>query len=274
MPAFPFAARHAAPPPAHSLGTSGTFHVPDPSPSLNEAALGEVEARDATRQAALGAMGHARAAAADAMRRARLVHVDPNISPAGRHRQAAERAAQSISPAVDTLAKAQATYAKELAELGEKLAGPKGDFTEMQLFEIRTKLSGMTPTARFAAIRRSIERGGDATVAALVNADPLVSDGLVTEPERAEVMNLWRKARFLDEHARHQRLSLDAELLEKAGKILASYQRSCYNDSVVNAPPQPTEHRGAGPKPLNRGAMPNLEDRAKAMTATLAGLAR
>jgi hypothetical protein len=253
--------------PAGSLGTSGTHFVPEPSPSLNEAALGPVELTDPTRQAGLGAMGHARAAAAEAMRWARRAHTDVDLSQPGRHRKAAQVAATAISPAVDTLAKAQAAYTKELAELGEKLSGPKGDFSEIQIAEVRSKVGSKPATARFAAIAKSIEKGSDLVVAALTRSDPILNDCL-TEAEQAEVLNLWRKARFPAEHARFHRLSLDAELLEKAGRILQNYQRSTYNQSIVNTPVM-TEHRGAGPRPLNRGAAPDLEARAKAMTAVL-----
>lgn len=271
MPAFPFASPADRLVPAGSLGTSGTFFVGEPSPSLHEGALGPVEARDATRQGALAALGHMRAAAADAMRRARLAHTNPDLTAPARHRRASEVAAQSISPAVDTLAKAQASYAKELEGLTAKLSGPKGDFQEITLVEIRSKLSGMKPAERFMAIKRSIEKGSDLTVAALVSADSLVTTDLLSEPERAEVLNLWRKSRFPEEEARLHRLTLDTELLEKAGRILQNYQRSTYNESIVNAPVVMTEHRGSGPRPLNRGAVPSLEDRARAMSKILAG---
>jgi hypothetical protein len=137
------------------------------------------------------------------------------------------------------------------------------------LIAVIARSAGKLATQRFAAIAKSIEKGNDLAVAALTRSDPLLNDYL-SEPEQSAVLDLWRKARFPDEHARFHRLSLDAELLEKAGKILQNYQRSCYNDSVVNAPVF-TEHRGAGPRPINRGAAPSLEDRAKAMTAVLAG---
>jgi hypothetical protein len=50
---------------AMNLGTSGVHAVPDPSPSLDPLALGDVDPKDRTRMAGFAALGRAKAIAAE-----------------------------------------------------------------------------------------------------------------------------------------------------------------------------------------------------------------
>jgi hypothetical protein len=113
------------------LGSSGTWEVPSPSPSLHEAALGLVPPGDKTRQSAFAAIAHARAVANAAA-------ADARLSIIGRHAKAAEVSAKAILPALDTIEKARKIYEHELTGLREKLAGPVIEASEIQIAEVRS----------------------------------------------------------------------------------------------------------------------------------------
>jgi hypothetical protein len=104
------------------LGSSGTWEVPSPSPSLHEAALGLVPPGDKTRQSAFAAIAHARAVANAAA-------ADARLSIIGRHAKAAEVSAKAILPALDTIEKARKIY---------ELAGPVIEASEIQIAEVRS----------------------------------------------------------------------------------------------------------------------------------------
>jgi hypothetical protein len=126
---------------------------------LNPAALGEVDAKDRTRQSGGAAIGHAAVIASAMCAAARSAHIDPELSTIARHRRAAELSAKAVLPWVSTMETAQAAYTKEMEKLREKVAGPAGDgFSEIQVAEARSKLSGMQPQQRFAAIKKASTR--------------------------------------------------------------------------------------------------------------------
>jgi hypothetical protein len=254
-----------------TLGTSGCFAVPSPSPSIHEGCLGPVEANDKTRQASFGAIAHARAAAQSACDQAREAHVDPALSITQRHAHAAEISARALAPVSDSLAKARKVCEKELTELHEKLA-IKVDASEQQIAEIRSKLSGLPATMRFTRIAQSIDKGSDLLLAAVVNCDPFLAD-FVTEPERAVLLEKWQRTRMPEEFARLKVLDNDIEYLDGTSRLLENWQRSTHNASIGARDIQSTRpgSRGApGPIPGNRGAAMNLEQRAKATGEAIA----
>jgi hypothetical protein len=101
------------------------------SASINEAALGTVDAADKVRQSAFAAMAHARAAAQEAARAAREAHASPTLSVIEKHAKAAEVSAKAILPAIDSLEKARKTYDAKLDELRKMLA-IKSDASEQR----------------------------------------------------------------------------------------------------------------------------------------------
>jgi len=87
------------------------------------------------------------------------------------------------------------------------------------------------PTERFAKVRRSVESGSDLTVAALTKLDPFLVEGVISDGERAAILDLWRKLRHPEDFARLTRLELDAEVVANTAKIIASYQKSMSSQS-------------------------------------------
>jgi hypothetical protein len=242
------------------------------SASINEAALGTVDAADKVRQSAFATMAHARAAAQEAARAAREAHASPTLSVIEKHAKAAEVSAKAILPAIDSLEKARKTYDAKLDELRKMLA-IKSDASEQQLTEIRSKLAAMPQTMRYAKIAKNIDDGHDSVVAAVVSCDPFLAD-FVTEPERAALVEKWRAARWPQEHARLKELESDNGHLEMTATRLQSWQRTCFNSSISARDVQPAtpyqQHGAPGPRPINRGAAPGLVERAAIMTAALA----
>jgi hypothetical protein len=254
-----------------NLGTSGTWQVPSPSESIDERCLGPVEASDKTRQSAFAAIAHARAAATDACAEARAAQVDPALSIPQRHARAAEITARALAPVSDSLSKARKIYEKELGEVRAILA-PTVEASEVQIAEVRSKLSGLPQGVRFTRVSQSIDRGSDLLVAAVVSCDAFLSDFL-TEPERSVLLEKWQRVRFPEEFARLKTLESDIEHLEGKGRLLENWQRSTHNPNIGARDIYSTRPgaRGApGPIPSNRGAAMNLEQRAAATGAAIA----
>jgi hypothetical protein len=110
-------------------------------------------------------------------------------------------------------------------------------------------------------------------VAAVVGCDAFLSDFL-SEAEKSVILEKWQRAKMPEEYARLKVLEADSEHLERTGRLLENWQRSCYNGSISARdvqPARPYQQRGApGPIPTNRGAAMSLEQRAASMTAALA----
>jgi hypothetical protein len=154
MPAFP-----PMPGRPTGLGASGTFAVPQPSPSLNPAALGEIDPKDRTRQAGQAAIAHAMVIATEMCRVARDVHCNENLAIPERHRVVDAQTARIALPYLDTAEKTMAVYERDVRKLHEKLDAPATEYSELALTDARVKLSGLKPKQRFAAVRRSVDRG-------------------------------------------------------------------------------------------------------------------
>jgi hypothetical protein len=158
-------------PPGH-LGTSGSWSINDPSPSLNDAILGPVEEKDRTRTAGKAAIAQAAIIAQTMVAAARLAHNEEELTTAGKHRRANELSAKAVLPFVSTMEAAMATYTKEITRLGEKLNGPTIEISEQRLTEAASKLSGLPQHQRFAAVKKNIDAGSDLLVAVILRGDP------------------------------------------------------------------------------------------------------
>lgn len=254
-----------------TLGSSGTFAVPDPSPSLNPAILGEVSEKDRVRQSGFAAIGQAQAISVAMAATARGIHVDQALDMPTRHRKAHSETAKMMAPLVDTIAKATEAYAKESTKLHAVLDAPAGEFLEIDRHRALTKILGLPPTARLASIKRNIDKGSDLLVAVLTKSDAFFIEGVISDGERQVVIDYWRKARFPEQALRLQVLELDMEKIGNTNRILENYQGSMSNASIVaEGIPTPAVRGAPGPAPVNRGAAMTLEQRARATTAAIA----
>jgi hypothetical protein len=175
-------------------------------------------------------------------------------------------------PVIDSIAKAQKVYETELTELRKKLAGPVIEASELQIAEVRSKLAGLPATMRFTKISQSIDKGSDLLVAATLSCDSFLSDFL-SEAEKSVTLEKWQRARMPEDYARLKTLESDSEHLERTGRLLENWQRSCFNSSIsardiIQA--RPNQRGAPGPVPIDRGAAMSLEQRAASMTAALA----
>jgi hypothetical protein len=159
--------------------------------------------------------------------------------------------------------------------LHAKLDGPAGEFSEIDIHEARSKLLGLKPVERFAAVRRSVKRGSDLLVATLTRSDPFLVEGALSDGERAAILDLWRKSKHPEDYARLTRLEADAELVNNTSKILTAYQKACANQAIVSSagalPPVMNPRGAPGPTPMDRGFHSmSLVDRARATTKMIA----
>jgi hypothetical protein len=268
-------------PNSRRMGSSGTYFVPDPSPSPNPAILGEVDKADRVRQNALATVAQAAVIAGSICQTARAIHVDEKLTVVERHRHAHEQTACVVFPLADTVAKTQAVYAKAIETLHEKLDGPALDkFSDGDIERSISTLLGLPPQQRFAKVRKSIEQGGDLAVAVLMKSDPFLVDGVISDGERAAILDLWRRARFPEDYTRLTRLEADVVLVNNTARIIENYQKAMSNQSISTAaggiPPMMTNQRGApGPGPRDRGIHSmSLAERAAATTRMIAAAGR
>jgi hypothetical protein len=274
-------------PQRRSLGTSGVFSMPDPSPAIDEAALAPREAAcknlemDALRIAATTAVrgDKIRSLAVDALKIARqqakaachavgAIHGDPKLAAADAHRRADAVATAAIFPALEPLEKARRALEKSIEELRAATAGPAGvELSDVQLAEIRSKLSGLPQAQRVAKIARSIEKGSDQLASAVFNCDPFLCDFL-TDVEISTLRELWARTRMPDSVTRLAQLESDLGHVDRTGKVLQTFQRSCANQAIVaggNPPDVVAGTRGAhGPVPVDRSRSTSLVERALA----------
>jgi hypothetical protein len=156
----------AAPSPRR-MGTSGTHFVPPPSPSLDPAAIENIDKNDRLRSECAAALETARSCGAVALKVVRQIHVDESLAVPDRHRAAHDKSFQLIHPAIGPLEAARAKNKKAREELMKILAGPTVELSEVAAIEVRTRLAGLPKAQLMAAISRSIAKGSDQVVGAL-----------------------------------------------------------------------------------------------------------
>jgi hypothetical protein len=232
------------------MGTSGVHVVQDPSPSLDPRSLGEVDAKDKTRQTGVAALALAMDVANEMCSAARAAHNDPNLSVADRHRTAAARAANAALSFRDAAEKTRAIYERELSELRKKIDGPTGNFHEIEIGAARSKLADIPQVARFARIKKAIDEGSDLIIAVITRSDAFLNDFL-TEAEQEVLINHWRQSRFPEQFARFKRLETDVAILESDARILQNYEISIANPAIVanGIPPSAITWGAPGPAP-------------------------
>lgn len=206
------------PAPQRRMGYSGIFAVPDLSASLNptDASGQKMEwsdilkpaPRDRIANLTVTALESIREQAKAAERAARGIHGDQTLGEAEKHRAAAKTTAELFLPCQPHIEKALGASSKAIAELEKILAGPDIELSDVRGIEIRSKLAGLEPDKRFAAISRAIARGDDSVMAALLGCDRLLIDFL-SEPELETARSLWARTRHPDEVALREKRKSD-----------------------------------------------------------------
>jgi hypothetical protein len=221
--------------PRRSLGVSGTHFVAPPSPSLDAAAIVDIEPKDRIRHEAAKALETARSCAEVACKTAREIHVDATLDMPTRHRKAHDQSFELISPALQPLEAARAKNAKAREELGKITAGPTLELSDAAAIEIRTRLEGLPKDRRMAAVDRSIKRGDDRLPAALfgVGADRFLSESIFSDLELDSIRRQWALTRFPAEVARLAVLEKDERALAAGAAALQAFQRGCADASIV-----------------------------------------
>jgi hypothetical protein len=266
----PFGMPLPAQPPRRSLGTSGVFHVPPLSPSVDPAILGPVLPRDKIRNLAAAALKALHEQGKAAEHATRQTHGDQSVGEAERHRRANKVSADLIMAALPIVERARGAHEKSIAELHAMLAGPTIEVSEIRQTGIRSKLSGLPAGKRFASVAKSIARGDDSVVRAVLASDRLLTDFL-SDVEIDAVRSLWAKSRHPDEVRLLAQRESDLGHLERAASVVQSWQRKTHNPAIAAAVIQATggqSYGAPGPAPVNRAS--SLEERARATTALIA----
>lgn len=269
-------------PPVRKMGTSGVFNVLDISPSINPVDIRGQKMpwsdilkpgpRDKVANLVGVALESIREQALAALHACRQIHGDRNLPEAERHRRAAKASAGLFVSAQSHVEKATAASAKAVEDLTKILSGPDVQLSDMRGIEIRTKLAGLPPEKRFAAVSRAIDRGDDSIVAALLGAgtERFLSEGILSDLELETVRSQWALARHPDEVRLLAKRRSDARYLETASAVARSWQQKTHLPAVAAGQPAGGQQRGPWPVPVDRGAS-TLESRAAQMTALLAG---
>jgi|GEM_PF-6567933 len=95
-----------SPRPPGNLGTRGEHIVPDVSPSLDPAILGQVAPNDKIRQTAVQALPIAKQQAEAARHGSQQAHSDPQLSAPERYRRAHDVSAAALMPAAEAVERA------------------------------------------------------------------------------------------------------------------------------------------------------------------------
>jgi hypothetical protein len=258
-----------AQPPSRKMGTSGTHFVPPLSPSLDPAAIENIEPKDRVRHEAAEALKLARSCADVALAEARRIHVDPTLDLPTRHRRAHDESFRLIAPAIAPLEAARAKNAKAIEELKKIIAGPMVELSDAAAIEIRTRLAGLPKDQRMAAIARSIGKGSDTIVAALLGAgvDRFLSENILSDIEIDAVHSLWAKTRHPGEVARLAILEMDERALAIGAAALQTFQRGCSDQAFIAADvagirPGGTSYGAPGPTPADRSRGMDVATRA------------
>jgi hypothetical protein len=153
----------------------------------------------------------------------------------------------------------RAKNAKAIGELKKIIAGPTVAISDAQAIEIRTRLAGLPKDQRMAAIARSIAKGSDAVVAALLGpgTDRLLTENILNDIEIDAVRSLWANSRHPDEVARLAILEKDERALAIGAAALQTLQRGCSDPVIVAADvagirPGGTSYGAPGPTPADR----------------------
>jgi hypothetical protein len=190
----------------------------------------------------------------------REIHVDPTLDMPTRHRRAHDQSFKLIAPAWGPMEAARAKILKAIEQSKKIIAGPTVEISDAQAIEIRTRLAGLPKDQRMAAIARSIGKGSDAVVAALLGAgvDRFLSENILSDIEIDTVRRQWALARHPDVVARVAILEKDERALAIGAAALQTFQRGCADQAIVaggllpNVRAGGTTYGAPGPSPVDR----------------------
>jgi hypothetical protein len=149
------------------------FAPPHPSPSLNEAVLGEVAGDDPTRLMIAEAIKATRLAAEKSRNAAVAIFADTSLPEGGQHMQADAVSFRVTHAALPICDRARQNAETELTALRKKTAGPPPDTSisgHMLASELRQLLASQTGKARLDMIAKSLAEGDDSLAAAALHA--------------------------------------------------------------------------------------------------------
>lgn len=157
-----------------------------------------------------------------------------SLGEAERHRRANKASADLILAAQPHVEKALAVGEKSIAELLAMLAGPTVELSDMQLVEFRTTLSGKPKQDRVRAIIRSIEKGSDQLVAAVLGCDRFLTEDFLSDVELSAIREAWGRARQPDECRLLAQRQSDLAHLKRGASVIQSWQRQTHNPAIAD----------------------------------------
>lgn len=206
---------------------------PAPSPSMNEAAVGEIAPGDYTLQLGFEALKAVRVAAENTTTACRAIHSNSTLSEGARHVSADAVSFKVTNKALPLVDKATQNFSTEIQRLKNKIAAPAQDNTirGVQLAtELRIFLRDRSSADRRKEITRSLEAGDDQTMSAILSAPPMLSG--LSEPE-VRGFAMWRLKRWPAEVARIAQLEKAADAVSLGGQLLFSHQRKMAAAAIV-----------------------------------------
>lgn len=223
-----------------------TKHSRTPSPSIHEALIDRHLARDpATKEpmhdVVIGAMSDAMRAAREAAERAHriatVIHENENMTVPARHRRAREEAWKAVEGCLTALDRARERAVREVGEIDQRTSAPPRPAdaaSAMLASEIRSRLAGMTPEQRRAAIGSALADGDDAVLGAVLNAPPMLS-GVESAAAHNLLRQQWRTARHGADVDRMGRIGKAIADIERAGTLIASLPGKLADSKIVSA---------------------------------------
>jgi|GEM_PF-3445025 len=205
-----------------------------PSPSMNEGVLGQVEPTDYTLALAAEALRVVRISAENTHKACSSIHLDPTLSEGAKHVKANEISYRVANKALPVIDRAAENVGTEIKRLQLKTAAPVADTTikGIQLStEIRLALRDMSQADRVREITRSIEQGDDSVISAILSARVMLTGLSPVEVEGFR--SIWQQMRFAAEMARIDLLRKAEVHLQRGGQLLIGYQRKMSNPGIV-----------------------------------------
>lgn len=216
------------------IHSSVTHVVPEPSPSMDERALGDFDPNDILLQFAHETLKAVRVAAQGCTAACRAIHADTSVSEGGRHVAASEFSFKLSQRALPLVDRANGKFSAEIARLETKIKAPPIDTTirAVQLAtELRLFLRDASQDDRRREITRSLESGDDQTMSAILSGPAMLS-GL--SPADVEVYRtVWQRKRFPNEVARIAQLERAGSAVNLGGTLLLSHQLKMAAPAIV-----------------------------------------
>jgi hypothetical protein len=206
--------------------SASPFFCEEPSASMNEKILGEIDPNDSLLQFVYEALKSVRVAAQGCTAACRAVHGDLTIPEGGRHVNADAISFKLTSKVLPLVDAANQKILAEITRLQNKIAQPVIDNTIRAVqvaTELRLFLRDSTQADRRKEITKAIASGNDQTISAILSAPAMLSG--LSPIEVDGVRLLWQQKRWPNELARLAQLEKVGGHLNTGGQLLISHQR-------------------------------------------------